>query len=352
LKKLLEVNEAVLKVAMSSLEVGKSAFATTLETKELLSAKIGEKEASRLSAKFYRKLPIIVSDPEELLSCSDDIQFSAVCDAVSTFANGILSLHRAEGADVKRDIQPLSKVMLESIAKVLLHPLDIDIVPEVAFQILIQTEGDTSLVSGKMDKALLFNSIDRFLLSYEDKNFTKEGVTKSGIAQAATQLMFLGRGLMKAYHIAHPRLVGFICDGVTFMILEYGFAEERETICRSKTVQLISNKRGGHSVNAQAVIDVAKLLVHGFLMAKSLGKVLEQKKTKFRAVDEVDDDEEKGERAFESKDENADDDTDLPELDNLKLGSVTAAATQFRPYNLRTFLDEDALLRHTLLCQD
>ncbi len=338
------------------LEIGKSAYAATIETKKLLVAKIGEKDASNLSYRFFRRLPIVVSDPEELLSCPAS-QFSAVCDAVSTFANRILSLHRVEGVDERNDIQPLSQMMLQSIATILLHPLDVDIVPEVEFQILIQTEGDTSLVSGKMDKALLFNSIDRFLLSYEDKNFTKKGVNKSAIAQAATQLMFLGRELMKAYHIAHPRLVGFICDGVTFMILEYGFAKESETICRSHTVELISNKSGGHSVNTQAVLDVAKLLVHGFLMAKSLGKVLEQKKTKLRAIDEVDDDEKKGENAFESNDENADDDTDLPELDNLILGPGTAALTQFSPYNLRKriyepFLDEAALLRHTLLCQD
>jgi hypothetical protein len=72
------------------------------------------------------------------------------------------------------------KVALSSLeigkSATLLHRLDTDIVPEVPFKVLIQTEGDTSLVSGKMGKAALrFNSIDRwFWLSYKDKNFTTE----------------------------------------------------------------------------------------------------------------------------------------------------------------------------------
>jgi hypothetical protein len=330
-----------------------STFAATIETKELLTAKIGKKDASKLSANFLYRLPTVVRCPEELLSCPDS-QFSAVCDAVSTFANSIMSLDRPKGIDEKKHIQPLSQMMLESIAKILLHRLHTDIVPEVHFEVLIQTLDETSLVSGRMDKALRFNSIDRFLLSYEDKNFTTEGISKSGIAKAATQLIFLGRGLMEAFHIAYPRLVGFICDGLTFMILEYGFEGEKETVCRSHPLQLISDNSGELAVNVEAIVEVAKLLVHGFLIAESLGKVLEKKKIKLRAIDEEDDDEKKEESTFDTNDENADDDSDLPDRDDLNLGSGTAKATQ--PYNLRKrmyqpFLDDAALLRHTLFSQ-
>ncbi len=125
LKKLLEVHEAILTTAEST-------FAATIETKELLTSKIGKIDASKLSANFVYRLPTVVCCPEELLSCPDS-QLSAVCDAVSTFANGILSLDRPKGIDEKKNIQQLSQVMLESIAKVLLHRLDTDIVPEVPF---------------------------------------------------------------------------------------------------------------------------------------------------------------------------------------------------------------------------
>ena len=328
----------------------------------LLSEKIAIKSASKLSYKFHKSLPLICT-PLGVLEESTRDEFEGVYESVRMFAEAVLSLLRkGESIDEKRDIQPLSAILLQSIVAQMLTSLSATIDFEQPFEVSISAGGTMTTVTGKFDKTIYFGGIRRCLLSFEDKNPAVPVDRHDCISQAVSQVISISHDVAAGYKIQFPHIVGYICNGLEFSKVEYGVVDEEERITVTPKELLIEKTSGGDfTINEVAISTVAKYLIHGVIITRNLYHSLRSMSVPFsNNVIEEERDEGLDDSGDGKREEKVTSDDIASSFQRMGLNARVNGNTGRQPINRGTnqrtrqsyfqpFLTEDLLFQHTLM---
>ena len=336
---------------------------TSQRTLNLLSRKFESKPASELSPAFYSRLPLTVTGTG-ILKEGTKADFDTVLQFVEKYAVEVQLLLREHGIrsiDEKRHIKPLSMALLQSVVNHMLRSLNTTILTETKFHVALCFDNVTTRVSGRFDKTICFNDIQRHLLAFEDKNPSVSVDSYKPVSQTVSQVISISRELAKCYNIAFPRIVGFICNGIEFTKVEYGLLGGEEHINLTPKETLIDTSHGDFTINEGATTTVAKYLIHGVIIARNLFLKLLKMPLDFKddVVDEEKDEALDDSEGDEGEDKDVINDVLLP-LERTALTSIVEDKSGKHPMNRRSsqrpgqayfqpFLTEELLFQHTLI---
>ena len=325
--------EAILDHNKTMLEHNKAMLEHNKKVDEFLLKKIIPKDASKLSKSFYDKLRIAIVPKDRIkggLKCCSDDDFEKVLRDVTKYAETMMRLGNLKGKPLseKHDIQPESKLLMEALMKTLLAGCQAEILQEVEYFLNITTVDNTeNEIHGVADKFLHFKEIGRHLLSFEDKNWTTTdgAINSKHKAQAVTQVRYLGKEIQKIYRLPLPLVVGFVCDGISFVMIQFGLVKGEELTTESSAIQFLVREKKSNElvVDSEALEIMAMMLVHGFLCAKALYQRLREVQFDFKLEviheEETDGGEKKGDKDDDGSTKEKDSD-DI--MENINLGSL------------------------------